>query len=95
MISDGSLEMKDAIGPTATGTGFTLTLTPSLILQVLGFVIGAFGVYYTRERIIESRLAREEAKRANDIAEKRLEWEQNTHAKTTNIQAKATTATGE
>ncbi|QZI91396.1 hypothetical protein PODOV084v1_p0017 [Vibrio phage 340E47.2] len=73
---DGSLDMKDGIGPTAVGTGFSLTLTPSLILQIAGVVIGALGVFYTRARIKESKLARLEAKRANDINEQRLIWEQ-------------------
>ncbi|AUS00489.1 TMhelix containing protein [Vibrio phage 1.275.O._10N.286.54.E11] len=77
---DGSLDMKDGIGPTAVGTGFSLTLTPSLLLQIAGVVIGALGVFYTRARIKESKLARLEAKRANDINKERLLWEQGKHA---------------
>lgn len=84
---DGNLDMKDAVGPAATGTGFSLTLTPSLLLQIAGVVIAALGVFYTRARIIESRLSRHEAKRANDINEQRLKWEQDKHASGENLQA--------
>lgn len=88
---DGSLDMKDAIGPAATGTGFSLTLTPSIILQAIGVIIAALGIFYTRARITESKLSRLEAKRANDLNEERLKWEKNRHAEqqdTKDIQTK-------
>lgn len=83
---DGSLDMKDAIGPAAAGTGFGLTLTPILLLQIAGVIIGALGVFYARARVKESKLSRLEAKRANDIGEQRLKWEQDKHASGKDVQ---------
>lgn len=60
--------MKDTVGPTAIGLGTSMQLSPAIILQLVGLVIAIWGGFYTRKRFIES-------KRANDIAEKRLNWD--------------------
>lgn len=78
---NGNLDMKDSIGPLTTGTGVTMiTLSPAVILQAVGLIIAIVGAYYTHRRFHES-------KRANDIAEDRLSWEKEKHAKTTNVQS--------
>lgn len=79
MIS-GSVDMKDAIGPTTIGTGVSLaTVSPAFILQCVGVIIALLGIIYTRLRVKESR-------RANDLAEKRLLWEQEIHASSKDLQ---------
>ena len=78
MIQDGSLDMKDALGPVATGMGFTLaTVSPAVILQAIGTLIALFGAYYTKKRFIESQ-------RYNDLYHERLKWEKEIHASTDN-----------
>jgi len=69
----GDLSMKDSIGPAAVGFGTGLQLTPA---QFIGILIAIWGAWYTRKRWLES-------KRANDIAEERLNWEKQKHASTT------------
>lgn len=81
MIQNGSLDMKDAVGPAATGTGFTLaTVSPAVILQAIGIFIALFGAYYTRKRFMESQ-------RYNDLYHERLKWEKEVHASSTNSKA--------
>lgn len=89
MINGSDLEMKDAVGPSAMATGFTLTMTPALALQIVGAIVGLLGIYYTRARIVESRLARLETKRANDLAEEKFNWEKD-RAEAENTKTKAT-----
>lgn len=65
--------MKDIAGPSTASVGAGLTLTPSLLLQIIGCVVAIFGLYCTCLRYNES-------KRANDIAQSRLDWEKEKHA---------------
>jgi len=74
---NGDLSMKDSIGPTAVGVGTSMQFTPAVVLQAVGVFIAIWGALYTRKRWLES-------KRANDIAEERLNWEKQKHAETTN-----------
>ena len=73
---NGDLSMKDSIGPAAIGFGTGLQLTPA---QFIGILIAIWGAWYTRKRWLES-------KRANDIAQDRLNWEKQKHANATNAQ---------
>ncbi len=82
MIENGSFEMRDIAGPTTAGLGAGLTLTPSLILQVIGCVVAVFGLFYAHKRFNES-------KRANDIAQDRLNWDKQRHASNKKAQTKS------
>lgn len=64
--------MKDAIGPTMAVGGGSLTLTPSVIIQIVGAIVGVVGVILTFMKLREDKLSRLERKRANDIAQERL-----------------------
>lgn len=57
-----------------TTGGGAAVLTPSLILSAIGAFVGILGLVMAFYRYRES-------KRANDIAENRLEWEKEKHAK--------------
>ena len=75
---------KDAVGPimAVTGGGVAIdpfTLTPSVIIQLVGAVVGVIGVFLAIAKLFDSRLDRNERrldrlerKRANDIAEAQL-----------------------
>lgn len=60
--------IKDGTPYTMIGAGGGLTLTPALLLQVLGVVCTIIG-------LIMAVLRYKEAKRANDIEERKLEHE--------------------
>lgn len=74
--------MKDAAGPTMMFTGGGLTLTPVVIIQLVGAIVGVVGVILTAMKLRQDRinyqervLSRLEQKRANDIEERRLNHE--------------------
>lgn len=76
MVTSGSLDMKDSIGPTTTSVGVGITaVSPAIILQAIGIVIAVIGAFYTRKRWIESQ-------RANDIEERKLALEEKKYAET-------------
>lgn len=59
-----------------------MTFTPSLIIQIVGAVVGVAGILLTVYKIRENQIDREETRlnrleqaRQNDIAEKRLHFE--------------------
>lgn len=88
---------KDAVGPimAVTGGGVAIdpfTLTPSVIIQLVGAVVGVIGVFLAIAKLFDSRLDRKERrldrlerKRANDIAEAQLKLtREKRNAKTSN-----------
>ena len=68
IVNNGVDFVKDTAPYVAMGTGSTLTLSPALILQITGVCVGVAGA-------VVAVLRWKEAKRANDINEKRLEYE--------------------
>lgn len=91
---------KEALGITmAVGGGGVavdpFTLSPSLIIQLVGAAVGVIGVFIALAKIRENQLDRKERvldrmerKRANDIAEAQLKLNRElTHAKTSNHEA--------
>ncbi len=68
MSDNGSFEVRDFAGLSTAGFGAGLTLTPSFILQIAGCFIAILSLFYAHKRYSES-------KRANDIAQDRLNWE--------------------
>ena len=84
MKNNGVDMVKDATPFMAISGGGALTLTPVLILQVFGAIIGAAGVVlgYLRWR---------ESQRANDFNERKLNWEMQSAKGQNSEKADATT----
>lgn len=67
-MKSGSLDMNDSISPSMTVGGGGLTLIPIDTVQVIGIIIGIAGIVLGVFRYIEAR-------RANDINEKKLQFD--------------------
>ncbi len=91
--------MKDTVGPTMAIGGGSMTFTPSLIIQIVGAVVGVAGIILTFYKIRENQIDREETRlnrleqtRQNDIAEKRLHFEMENASNARSRDGKITTA---
>lgn len=78
-MNSGSLEMKDSIAPSMAFGGGALTFTPITIIQIVGAVVGVLGIVLGLFRYLEAR-------RANDINDRRLAFEEMRYAETKNTE---------
>lgn len=80
MNNNGVSVVKDGGPALMTWSGVGMTVTPILIIQVIGCVVGITGVIlgYRRNKIADKQA--QETKRANDLKQEQWEHQLNAHS---------------
>ncbi len=75
MRDDGVDIMKDGAPAFMTSSGLGMMITPILVIQVIGCIVGVLGIFFGYRRNKIANMQAQETKRANDLKQEQWEYE--------------------